>query len=253
VERAIALDPQLAEAYASRGLIRYRYVYDWAGAEGDFRRAVELNPGYALAHVWYGYVLTQQEDRPAEAIRVARRAAELDPLSPEVLNGYSFMLFNARQYPASEEQARELLDLAPSARGHQRLAEAYLFQGRFDEAIREFQTTLTFLKGRGRRGVILARMGFAYARGGRRAEALRILQDLKRDMASGDAGLIGIEFHLAILCAGLGDKDQAFSWLEQAFHERDFALNSLATSAFFDSLRPDPRFQQLLRKLGGDA
>ena len=248
-ERAVALDSQLAEAYTSRGQIRYHHEWDWLGAERDFRRAVALNPGYALGHVWYGRFLSDQ-GRSTEAIREARRAAELDPLSAQVLLISSQVLSGVRQYERALEQARKALDLEPSAQGHQRLATVYLWQNKFADAIREFQTALGLLGGRGRVGVVLARLGYTYARAGRRDEALKILEDMKRRVASGDKALIGHEIHLANLYTGLGDKDQAFAWLARAYQAHDFGLANLRVEAFFDPLRSDVRFKELLKKMG---
>jgi serine/threonine-protein kinase len=175
--RAVALDSQLAEAYTSRGQIRWRHEWDWSGAEQDFRRALALNPGYALGHAWYGHFLVLQGRSP-EAIREARRAAELDPLSAHVLNTYANVLFLARQFGAALEQARKALQLEPSAEGHQRLGDAYLFQDRFADAIREFQATLGLLRGRGEQPTIWYEW-VSYSRAGRQDKALQILDQLK--------------------------------------------------------------------------
>jgi Tfp pilus assembly protein PilF len=195
-------------------------------------------------------MLLALQGRATEAIPEARRAAELDPLSALVLNNYGLVLFYARHYAPAAEQARKALELEPNAEGHQRLGQAYLFQGRLADAIQEFQAALGLLGGRGRVAPNLARMGFAYARAGQRDEALKILEDMKRRVASGDNALIGYEINLAILCTGLGDKDQAFVWLERAYEERDYFVTNLRVAPFFDALRPDPRFTQLLKKVG---
>ena len=248
-ERAVALDSQLAEAYSSRGRIR-RNEWDWSGAEQDLRRAVALNPGYAFGHVWYGRFLVEQ-GRSTEGIREARRAAELDPLSPLVLLSYSFVLFNARQYGPAAEQARKALELEPtSVLGHERLGVAYLFQDRFADAIREFQTALGLLGGRGREAPNLSRLGYTYARAGRRPEALQMLDQVKALATSGENVTGGYATSLAELYAGLGDKDQAFAWLARAYEEHDFTLTNLRVYPFFDPLRSNPRFKQLLKKMG---
>jgi TolB-like protein len=247
--RAVALDSQLADGYTARGQIRSFDEWDWSGAEQDFRRAVALNPGYALAHLWYGDFLVLQGRFP-EGIREARRAAALDPLSTQVLLSYSELLSLARQYGPALEQARTALELEPSAQGHQRLATAYLFQDRFADAIREYQTALGLLGGRGREAGNLARLGYAYARAGRRPEALHMLDQIQALAPSVDSVSGGYELALADLYAALGDKDQAFVWLERAYQERDYNLNNLRVNPFFDPLRPDPRFTQLLKKVG---
>ena len=242
---AVALDSQLAEAYTSRGMIRFLHEWDWSGGEQDFRRAVTLNPGYALGHVRYGTLLAQQSRFP-EAIREARRAAELDPLSVDVLLTYEFVLFFARQYAAAAEQARKALELEPTPAGHQRLAEAYLFQNRFADAIREFQVALSLERGRVSSRLTapssMMRLGYAYARAGRREEALQILDQVKA-LGPSNVGL-------AQLYAVLGENDQAFASLERAYQKHDFGLANLRVSPFFDPLRSDPRFKQMLKKVG---
>jgi len=246
-ERAVALDSQLAEAYASRGQIRYRHEWDRSGAEQDLRRAVALSPGYALGHLWYGELMLNQ-GRFTEAIREASRAAELDPLSAEVVRGYAGALNRTRRYQRALEQGRKALDLEPGGPGHQVLAITYLGQGKFADAIQEFQTALSQLGGRGRASAIMAQLGCAYARAGQRREALEILDDLKARVARGDS--ITHPVHLAILYGGLGEKDQAFEWLEKAYQEHDPLIGQLRVYPFFDPLRSDPRFNELVKKVG---
>ena len=245
-QRAVALDSQLAEAYTARGEIRFRHEWDWSRAEQDFRRAVALNPGYALGHLWYGHFLALQGRSP-EALREARRAAELDPLSALVLNTYSSVLFNARHYGPAAEQARKALELEPSPLGHQRLGEAYLFQDQFADAIREFQAALGR---REREPINLVRLGYTYARAGRRPEALKILEDFKARAVNGDSVLIGYESFLAELYGVLGEKDQAFALLERAYQGHEFGMTNLRVLRFYDPLRSDPRFTQLMKKVG---
>jgi TolB-like protein/tRNA A-37 threonylcarbamoyl transferase component Bud32/Tfp pilus assembly protein PilF len=247
--RAVALDSQLAEAYTSRARVRFRQEWDLARAEQDFRRAIALNPGYALGHQWYGAFLATRGRYP-EAMREARRAAELDPLSAQVLLSYNFVLGCARQYGAAAEQARKALQLEASPVGHERLGSAYLGQGRFTDAIREFQAALA-LGGRRREAFNLSLLGAAYARAGRRQEALKILEDLKHlAAASGDSTqTFGLPF--ARLYAALEERDQALAWLERAYQEHDVALTNLqgCSGQVWNPLRSDPRFRELLKKV----
>ncbi|MGH7567612.1 MAG: protein kinase domain-containing protein [Gemmatimonadales bacterium] len=247
VERAVALDSLLAEAYASRGRLR-TLEWDWSGAEQDLRQAVALNPGSALGHRWYASFLTRR-GRSTEAIREASRAAELDPLSAQVLETYGEAHLFARQYERAVAQYRKALELEPTRpQSHQRLALAYFQQNKFADAIREFQTALDLLGGRGRTSYTLAELGHAYARAGRRQDALRILDELNARMARDDGLTRAV--HLAILCAGLGEQHQAFAWLAKAYGERDNVLNLLRVYPFFDPLRSDSRFTELLEKVG---
>lgn len=159
------------------------------------------------------------------------------------------MLLAARQYGPAEEQARKTLDLDPGPVGRERLGEAYLFQGRFAEAIREFQTALDLLGG-GRTTDHLAHLGVTYARAGLRPEALKILNQLKALAPNGGSLPSGYALSLARLYAGLGDKDQAFAWLDRADEEHDSNLGYLLVSPYYDPLRADPRFKELLKKVG---
>ena len=248
--RAVALDSQLAEAYTSRARVRFRQEWDLAGAEPDFRRAITLNPGYALGHQWYSAFLATLGRYP-EAMREARRAAELDPLSAQVLLSYNFVLGCARQHGAAAEQARKALELESSPVGHERLGNAYLGQGRFMDAIREFQAALA-LGGRRREAVNLSALGDAYARAGRRPEALGVLEDLKHLAAASGDSTQSFGQPVARLYAALGERDQAFAWLERAYREHDLGMTNLraCSGQVFDPLRSDPRFTQLLKKVG---
>jgi len=246
-ERAVALDSLLSEAYAARGRLR-TLEWNWSGANQDLRRAVMLNPGDPLAHRWYAVTLTRQ-GRLAEALQEASRALELDPLSVQVQQTYAEALLYGRHYDRAVEQYRKVHELEPRhMQSHQRLAMAYVQQNKIADAIREYQIALELLGGRGRTSFVLADLGYAYARLGRRHDALRILGDLKARLAQGDHRTRAV--HLAILCAGLGETDEAFAWLAKAYEERDNLLTILRVYPFFDPLRSDPRFTELLRKVG---
>lgn len=246
-ERAIVLDSLLAEAYASRGRLR-TLEWDWSGAEQDLHRAVALNPGAALGHRWYAQFLTRRGRAP-EAIREARRAVELDPLSALVQETSADAYLFARQYERAVEEYRKSLELEPSrAETHQRLGVAYLQQNKFADALREFQATLDLLGGRGWTSYTVAEVGYAYARMGRRQDALRILADLKARLAR-DKGVTR-PIDLAILYAGLGEHDRAFAWLAKAYEDQDNVLNMLRVHPLFDPLRSDPRFNDLMKKVG---
>jgi TolB-like protein/Flp pilus assembly protein TadD len=246
-ERAVALDSLLPEAYAARGRLR-TLVWDWSGADQDLRRAIMLNPGDVNAHRWYAVTLTRR-GRSAEALQEASDARELDPLSAQVQATYAEAFLYGRHYDRAVEQYRKLLELEPRRpQSHQRLAMAYVQQNKIADALREYQIALELLGGRGRTSFILADLGYAYARFGRRDDALRILRDLKARLAHGDPSTRAV--HLAILCAGLGETDEAFVWLAKAYEERDNLLTILRVYPFFDPLRSDPRFDDLMRKVG---
>jgi serine/threonine protein kinase/tetratricopeptide (TPR) repeat protein len=248
--RAVELGPQLAEAYTSRGLIRNRHEWDWSGAGQDFLRAIALSPGYPLGHLWYGQFLGQL-GRTQESLREASRAAELDPLSAQVLINYGIALTHTGQYEAAAAQVRKALELEPnSADAHQRLGEAYLHLGHFADAIREFQTTRSLLGRRGRVVPVLVRLGIAYARSGHREQALQILENLKSAEARGETPPSGFAVNLAYLYGELGDKDRAFLLLDKAYQEHDHNLTNLRVNPLGEPLRSDPRFKPLLKKVG---
>jgi tetratricopeptide (TPR) repeat protein len=179
-----------------------------------------------------------------DGIREGLRAQELDPLSPGISAQVSRLCLTAGDYDRAIEQARKSLELEPnSINGRQFLAEAYFFKGMSQQAIAEFRTLLAQLGGRGRVMPILARLGCAYARAGNRAEALKFLAQMRARPQDP-----GYALSVAILYAGLGDIDRAFQALEQAYAERD--LNNFPWLPYFDPLRADPRFTQLVKKMG---
>ena len=190
------------------------------------------------------------QGRSSEGIREASRAAELDPLSAQVLNNYALVLTYARKYEEAADQARRALELEPSAEGHQYLGQAYLFKGKFGDAIQELQTALDLLGGCGRTAPNLSRLGIAYARAGQRDKALGILEDMKRLVASGDQTLTGYAVSIAYLYGELGDHDRAFESLERARQEHEYVLTNLRVNPLVDSLRSDPRFQQTAEEGG---
>jgi tetratricopeptide (TPR) repeat protein len=179
------------------------------------------------------------------------RAAEIDPLSAVVFTNYAALLSYARQYKAAGVQARKALELEPSsAEGHMRLGDSYLHLGMFADAIREFQNARSLLGNRGRVAPVGMRLGLAYARSGRRGEALQILEELKAAEAKGENATSGYALNLAYLHAELGEKDQAFALLERAYQEHEHVLTNLKVNPLVDPLRSDPRFQPLLKKVG---
>jgi tetratricopeptide (TPR) repeat protein len=169
----------------------------------------------------------------------------------QVLINYGFVLSFAQEYEASVEQYRKALELeSGSAEAHQRLGHLYVDQNRFADAIREYQTAIDLVGTGGRISNYVARLGYIYARTGRRQEALRFADDLKASAARGESGLLGLTQALAMLYTGLGEKDQALTWLETGYQQRDWTLTNLRVTRVFDPLRSEPRFQQLLKNVG---
>jgi len=242
-ERALQLDNSLAEAHASLGYT-YDALWQWENAEEEFKRALELNPSYPTAHQWYSLLLLDK-GRFDEALTEARRAQELDPLSLVIGQNVAQVYLARADVNSSIEQARKVIDLDPRySRGHSLLGLAYLKQGNYSEAIVELQKAVDLPSERDR--LASASLGYAYGVTGRRAEALAILKELEAKY--GRHEVLGQD--LAAVYAGLGDRDQAFAWLEKDFQARSGLLVRTRWQLPFESLRSNPRFADLLRRMG---
>jgi TolB-like protein/DNA-binding winged helix-turn-helix (wHTH) protein/Flp pilus assembly protein TadD len=243
--KAIELDDTLAEPHASLAFIAETHEWDWATAEREYKRALELNPGDARAHHWYaGYLM--YVGRFEEGIAEAKRARDLDPLSLPVNNALAGRLLVAGRVDEALAQLRQTLEMDPHyAPAHQTLGWAYLNMGKHHEAIQEFQQALQ-LSGADDKDIMLD-LGFAYATVGNREEARRILAKLKK---LHEQGLLP-SGSIAILYGALGELDEAFAWLEKAYEERDPELTYLKVPGRrFAPLRHDARFQQMVHRMG---
>jgi TolB-like protein/DNA-binding winged helix-turn-helix (wHTH) protein/Flp pilus assembly protein TadD len=243
--KAIELDDTLAEPHASLAFIAETHEWDWATAEREYKRALELNPGDARAHHWYaGYLM--YVGRYEEGIAEAKRARDLDPLSLPVNNALAGRLLVAGRIDEALAQLRQTLEMDPHyAPAHQTLGWAYLNMGKQHEAIQEFQQALQ-LSGADDKDIMLD-LGFAYATVGNREEARRILAKLKK---LHEQGLVP-SGSIAILYGALGELDEAFAWLEKAYEERDPELTYLKVPGRrFAPLRHDARFQQMVHRMG---
>jgi TolB-like protein/Tfp pilus assembly protein PilF len=242
--KAIELDDTLAEPYASLAFIAETYEWDWPAAERQYKQALELNPGYAQAHNWYSGYLTYT-GRFNEGVAEAIRARELDPLSLPLNNALAGRLLAAGRYDEALRQVQTTLELDEHfAPAHQTLGWVYLHGGKQDDAIREFQNALE-LAGAADTDIQLD-LGFADAVSGRPDEARRILANLQQLYQQG----IVPAASLATLHGALGESNEAFVWLEKAYQERDPQLTYLKAGRRFEPLREDPRFGQLLRRVG---
>ena len=240
--KSLEIDDTLAEPHVSLAHIKYYYDRDWAAAEREYRRAIELNPNYSIAHSWYAIAL-MSSGRFDEALAQIRRAQELDPLSLPVNMTLGWVLLNARQYDQSAEQLRKTLDMDRNfILAHHRLGVVYEQQGKYDEAIAEFKQVLNLSAGK---PLGITTLAHAYALSGKRADAQKTLAELqeisKRRYVSSAS--------IALIYAALGDKVQAFAWLEKADKERDVMLTRLRVDPRFDTLRSDPRFADLARRI----
>ncbi|MBI3948864.1 MAG: tetratricopeptide repeat protein [Acidobacteria bacterium] len=241
-ERALEIDETLAEAHTSLAFVRQAYDWDWLSAETEFKRAIKLNPSYATGHHWYAMYLTAME-RFDEAITEIKRAQELDPVSLVINTNVGVVLYFARQYDQAIEQLRNTLDMDPSfvwARIY--LGLSYEQKGQWPEAIAEFRKARLLDE----TPVISAALGHAYAMAGRGREVEEVLAELKRLSQQRYVS----PYSVAIIYTSLGGKDQAFEWLQKAYEGRSVGLYRLKVEPRLDSLRSDPRFQDLLRRIG---
>ena len=241
-QRALQLDSSLAEAHTSLAYV-YTNLWQWEQAEEEFKRSIKLNPNYSTAHHWYSIYLLDL-GRNDEAMAEIKRAHELDPLSLIIGTTLTYAYFAEGDVTSSIAQCKRVIDLDPNfPRAHEYLGLAYLKQGRHSEAIAELQKAVE-LSGRERRP--LRELGYGYGISGKRAEALAALKELEGKYEKGRA--IGQD--LAAVYAGLGDKDQAFAWLEKDFQTRSGLLAWTRWIPAFESLRSDPRSADLLRRMG---
>ena len=240
--KALALDETLAEPHTVLGFIKWAYESDWGGAEREFKRAIELNPNYELAHDRYSVLLSQM-GRFDEAFAEIRIAQELDPFSLLINMRIAMFLYRARQYDRALEQCRKTLELDGSyPRAHYVLALIYEQKGMNSEAIAEIQRAITVL---GRTDDNLAQLGVAYALAANRREAMKILNEMKE---LSKQRYVHPE-SIALVYASLEDRDQAFEWLDRSFQPGD-SHNGLKVDPQWDSLRSDARFANVLRRVG---
>jgi eukaryotic-like serine/threonine-protein kinase len=239
-EHALKLDDSIAEAHTSLGQVRTHYR-DWTGAEAAFARAIELNPGYATAHHWQAMHLANV-GRLEEAIAAIRRAQGLDPLSLIINTEVGRLLYFARQYDAAVAQYSRTLEMDPNfAQAHTNLGMVLVEKGLYSEAIAEFQ------KARSAGGPMSAVGQIrAYALAGRRDEALDASRRLRQELENGFAP----SFAMAMMSLSLGDHDDALAWLEKGTKGNYFAAWYLKVHPAWDVLRPNPRFQALMRRVG---
>ncbi|HEY8227785.1 MAG TPA: protein kinase [Pyrinomonadaceae bacterium] len=240
--RALEIDDSMAEPHVSLAHVKYYYDRDWATAEREYKRAIELNPNYPTAHQWYAVYL-MSAGRFDEAVAENRRAQELDPLSLPINMTLGWVFLNARQYDRSIEQLRKTLEMDSNfLLAHHRLGLVYEQQRKYDEAIAEFKQVINLSAGKPLGIAALAR---AYALSGKRAEAQKGLVELQELSRQRYVSSVSI----AQIYAALDDKDQAFAWLDKAEKENDANLARFKVDPRFDSLRSDPRFADLVRRL----
>jgi TolB-like protein len=245
--RALALDDSVAEAHTSLAMIRF--WYDWgAGAEPEFKRALELNPNYATGHHWYALYLSAM-GRHDEAIAEMKRAQELDPFSI-IINAESGLPYlYARRYDEAITRFQKAIEMDPNfAFAHNALAVAYERKGRYQEAIAEEQKAIQLAGGEIPQTwtVLTGQLKNAYQTLGEKGYWQKRLE-ITRKLHEQHAGAAEI---VAEIYAILGDKEQAFAWLEKSYQQHEDFLVFLKIQPAFDDLRSDPRFADLVRRVG---
>ena len=240
--KALELDHSLAEAHTALGSAKQFYEYDWAGAEREFNRAIELNPNYATAHQWYAQMLSS-EGRTEEALIEHKHALVLDPFSLIIISGTGHRFYRLRRYEEAAGSLRDALEMESNfASTHWNLGLVYVQQKDFRSAIQELQKADTLFRGN---PLVLGGLGYAYAASGdkmhARALLLRLENQARHQYIDPDA--------FALIYAGLGNKDRAFEWLIKAIDDREPWVTFINAEPMVDNLRSDPRFQDLLRRM----
>ncbi len=241
--KALELDETLGEAHCSLGFSYLLYDWNFAEAERQFKRAIELSPNYPNAHDGYGFYL-KAIGRHDEAIEKGKLVRRLEPLSTFAHVSLGYAYYFARDYEKAIEECKKALEMDKNLTfAYRNLGLAYLQQGKFDLAISALSDAVKFSSG----GLAFeSYLGFAYALAGKRDEALRVLENLQVT----DQERYVPAYNFAIIYTGLGDLDKAFEWFEQALKERSGFLPFLKVESTVDSLRDDVRFQDLLERVG---
>ena len=241
--KALELDSTLAEPHASLGYYRFYHDWDWAAAEQEFRMAIALNPNYEMAYDWYGYYLTAME-RYDEAEVILKKAAALDPLSSQISTDIGFGLYYSGNYDQAMKALQASLDLNPKfALGHIWLGRVYQIKKMYPEAIVEFKKALEVTP---EWPVALAQIGNVYGVSGHKEEAQKILETF----SSLSEKKFVTSYGVALVHAGLGNKDQTFQWLNKAYEERSHWLVWLKTDPRWASIRSEKQYAELLARVG---
>ena len=241
-QKAVELDDNLAEAHCSLATIKFQHDYDWVGSEREFRRALELNPSYALAHSQYGFSLALQ-GRFDDGFVELERGHQLDPLSVQNTILLAYVLAWKGDFDAAKEQLRKALNLNPTLLGlHLSLGLVDIEAGKFNDAIPELVTASVDQQTTFPRGFL----GYTYAAAGQRDNAQKILDQLTTLSTQEYVS----PFAVAQIYLGLGDRDRALEWLQKAYKAHSPWILTVVVSREFNSVRGDPRFAALVRKLG---
>jgi len=241
-QKAIEIDDSLAEAHAVLGFIIFWYDWDWSAAENQFKRALELDPNSADAHLSYAHLLSNT-GRRAEAVAEAKRARELDPLNLRTSALEGQFLLHAGRIDEALERLQKTFELDPNYYlAHQFASSAYIEKGMYGEAVAEAQKARDFSGGRSHPMMFL---GYALAKSGKRAEARGLLEGLLKLSTESYVP----PYFVALVYNGLGERDDALAWLERGFEQRDPFMTFLTVEPKWNNLRSDPHFQDLLQRM----
>lgn len=242
-QKALQLDDGLAEAHASFAYINMVYEWNWASAEKEFKRAIEINPNYAGAHEWYAEFLAAR-GRESEALSEMKRARDADPLLVLMHAAVAEALYYSRRYDDVISQCQQTLELDPDYPiAHFHLGRAYMAKNMYPQAIAEYQKAQATL---GETPAIVMAIGYANAKSGNRAAARKALEELQAQSKRRYVPAL----YFGAIYIGLGDTDAGMSWLEKAYQEHSDYLIYLNVDPMADLLRSNPRFQAVLRKIG---
>jgi TolB-like protein/tetratricopeptide (TPR) repeat protein/DNA-binding winged helix-turn-helix (wHTH) protein len=241
--KAIELDSSIAEGHAALALVEFYYDWNWKQSEEEFRRAIELNPNYATAHQWYSYYLTAMLRFP-EAVEQAEAAQQIDPLSLSINTSVATRYRHAGRLEDAVQLNRRTLEMDPSfVPAHFSLGAVYENQGASQQAIDEYKRVIEL---RPADPSALSALAYIYARSGQKDEARKILSQLteisKQHYVS--------SFEFATIYAGLGDSDSSMLWLEKSYRQRESQMPFLQSDERFNSMHSDPRYRDLVHRLG---
>jgi len=240
--QALAIDDTLGEAHTSLGLVEEHYNWDWVSAEREFKRAIDLNPSSATAHLWYGNYLANM-GRSEDGMRETKKARELDPFSLIINTILGRQLYFASQNDQAVEQLRKVLELDPNFTPARRTLEAVFAQmGRHTEAVAEREKFVSLLGS----PELAASIEEDFSKSGYNG----VLRSWLDGMTELSKHSYVSSFEIAVIHARLGEKEQTLTWLEKAYDEHDSGLPSLGVDPLFNSVRGDARFQALLKRLG---
>jgi TolB-like protein/tetratricopeptide (TPR) repeat protein len=239
--KALQLDDNLGAAHASLALCFQIFDWNWKGSEAELVRAIQLNPSYASAHQWYGWLLIVRGST-SEGIKELKTAAALDPLSLIIGVDLADAFLIAHRYDESVRQSQRVVEMDPNfSMAHYQLGQAYAQMRRYDESIRELEEAISLS---GRNPIFVSHLGYVCAASGKMNEALQMVRELEKS----SKGPYFNPADIALIYVGLNRKDQAFSWLDRAYQIK-FNPSALTRPAY-DPLRSDPRFNHMLRRIG---